>query len=400
MTRRRRATRRRATPRPTASRSPSATPRARALRARAARARRRRTARARAARSRCSSPAASPSRRSRAAALAGRGRRRLGGARARRAARDGRGAARPLDASSFDAGDGQGFELEFAALGAPAALAADAPAGRLGGMAGYDQPCRVRGTVRAGGRERAIDGLGQRGHAWGDADWERIELARTVTAWTDGACAALTAIRPAGARDHADGGDLGGAVGARADAASRHVERRPALDHLRRRRPHAARRARAVGDRGRRVAAPRGGRGAVRLVARARRAAARLRVLPPGSSRAAPASGATTSCAAPPDPSGAHRDAQSLAGLERGLSHPSVRAFGGSAKASARSMLPRLPASIARRSRRSSRGRSARCRPRSAVGVASGWHDDRREAGLVQRPCERVGREELAGGSA
>jgi hypothetical protein len=104
---------------------------------------------------------------------------------------------------SFDAGDGQGFALEFSALGEAAALGADGPAGRLGGMAGYDQPCRVRGTVRAGGREQSFDGLGQRGHAWGDPDWERIELARTVTAWTDAGCAALTAIRPAGAKDHA-----------------------------------------------------------------------------------------------------------------------------------------------------------------------------------------------------
>jgi hypothetical protein len=71
-------------------------------------------------------------------------------------------------------------------------------------MAGYDQPCRVRGTVRAGGCERAIDALGQRGHAWGDPDWERIELARTVTAWTGSASAALTAIRPARAEHHAE----------------------------------------------------------------------------------------------------------------------------------------------------------------------------------------------------
>jgi hypothetical protein len=104
---------------------------------------------------------------------------------------------------SFRADDGQGFELEFSALGDAAALGADVPAGRLGGMAGYDQPCRVRGTVRAQGRGRAFDGLGQRGHAWGAADWERIELARTVTAWTDASSAALTAIRPAGATDHA-----------------------------------------------------------------------------------------------------------------------------------------------------------------------------------------------------
>jgi hypothetical protein len=98
----------------------------------------------------------------------------------------------------FDAADGQGFALDFSALGDAAATPP------LGGMAGYEQPCRVRGTVRAGGSEQAIDALGQRGHAWGDADWERIELARTVTAWTDGASAALTAIRPTGAAHHAD----------------------------------------------------------------------------------------------------------------------------------------------------------------------------------------------------
>jgi hypothetical protein len=111
----------------------------------------------------------------------------------------------PLDRwnVSFDGEDGQGFTLEFSALGAAAALDADDPASRLGGMAGYEQPCRVSGTVRTGGRERKLDGLGQRGHAWGDADWERIGLARTVTAWTDAACAALTAIRPRDADDHA-----------------------------------------------------------------------------------------------------------------------------------------------------------------------------------------------------
>jgi len=105
---------------------------------------------------------------------------------------------------AFDAADGQGFAFELSALGAPAATPDDGPVARAGGMTGYDQPCRVRGTVRAGGREHAIDALGQRSHAWGDADWERIELARTVTAWTDSASAALTAIRPAGAAHHAD----------------------------------------------------------------------------------------------------------------------------------------------------------------------------------------------------
>lgn len=115
--------------------------------------------------------------------------------------------AAPLDRWTLGfaaAGGEEGFTLEFSAAGDPVELAADAPAARLGGMAGYDQPCRVRGTVRADGRERTIDALGQRGHAWGDPNWERIELARTVTAWTDAGSASLTAIRPAGARHHAE----------------------------------------------------------------------------------------------------------------------------------------------------------------------------------------------------
>ena len=104
---------------------------------------------------------------------------------------------------SFDAGDGGGFALEFSALGGAAALQADDPVARLGGMAGYEQPCSVRGTVRAGGRVRGFDGLGQRGHSWGDAGWDRIGLARTVAAWTPASSTAVTAIRPAGATDHA-----------------------------------------------------------------------------------------------------------------------------------------------------------------------------------------------------
>jgi hypothetical protein len=111
----------------------------------------------------------------------------------------------PLDRwrLSFDDGDGHGAELEFAALGDVAELRPDAAAARLGGMTGYDQPCRVRGTVRADGRSRAVDALGQRGHSWGEADWARIALVRTVTAWTDARCATVTAIRPADAHDHA-----------------------------------------------------------------------------------------------------------------------------------------------------------------------------------------------------
>ena len=69
---------------------------------------------------------------------------------------------------------------------------------------GYEQPLRVTGSATVGDARLAIDGLGQRGHSWGAPDWERIELARTISAWLgDDLAVSLTAIRPAGKRDHA-----------------------------------------------------------------------------------------------------------------------------------------------------------------------------------------------------
>jgi hypothetical protein len=106
---------------------------------------------------------------------------------------------------AFSGEDGEGFELEFEAVADPAELGSGDRVAALGGMEGYEQPCRVRGTVRVGGRETRVDGLGQRGHAWGAPDWDRIELTRAVSAWTgDGVSAAISAIRPAGAGHHAD----------------------------------------------------------------------------------------------------------------------------------------------------------------------------------------------------
>jgi hypothetical protein len=136
----------------------------------------------------------------------------------------------PLARWSLDlrGADGQGFSLGFSAIGDAVALSTDTPAGQLGGMAGYEQPCRVRGTVRAGGRERAIDALGQRGHTWGDPDWDRIELTRTVTAWTEGGCASLTAVRPAGAPHHSD--EVTWAAMWEGDGASGPAERRLPLE--------------------------------------------------------------------------------------------------------------------------------------------------------------------------
>jgi hypothetical protein len=103
----------------------------------------------------------------------------------------------------FDGGDEGAFALEFSALGAPAVIAPDSAAGSAGGMEGYEHLCRVRGTVRAGGDEVAVDCLGQRGHSWGEPDWDRMSLARTVGAWLgDDLGVVLSAVRPAKVSEH------------------------------------------------------------------------------------------------------------------------------------------------------------------------------------------------------
>jgi len=114
----------------------------------------------------------------------------------------------PLEAwdVSFTSDDRRsGFQLRYAALSPAGALAADHAAAIAGGMEGYDQLCRVTGIATVHGEERAVHCLGQRGHSWGAPDWERITLARTVSAWLDEDLAvSVTAIRPADATSHAD----------------------------------------------------------------------------------------------------------------------------------------------------------------------------------------------------
>jgi hypothetical protein len=105
---------------------------------------------------------------------------------------------------AYDGDDG-GFELYFEALSAPAELGAGPVAASAAGLQGYEQLCRVSGSVRCGERRLRVDCLGQRGHQWGAPDWERIALARTVSAWFDGAPGvALTSVRPHDAPGHAD----------------------------------------------------------------------------------------------------------------------------------------------------------------------------------------------------
>ncbi len=107
---------------------------------------------------------------------------------------------------SFAGEDGRsGFDLRFAALSAPGVVDPGSPVADAGGMAGYDQLCRVTGMARVDGEARAVSGLGQRGHSWGSPDWDRLALTRTVQAWIgDDLALSLTAIRPRKAKHHGD----------------------------------------------------------------------------------------------------------------------------------------------------------------------------------------------------
>lgn len=105
---------------------------------------------------------------------------------------------------SFQA-EGGGFELSAGALSAPLELGGGSAAGRASGIEGYEQLCRLEGEVDLGGSRRSVSCLGQRGHGWGPAPWERIGLARSVSAWLDGPRAVvLSAVRPGGADDHGE----------------------------------------------------------------------------------------------------------------------------------------------------------------------------------------------------
>jgi hypothetical protein len=105
--------------------------------------------------------------------------------------------------------EGGGVDLTFEASGPPFVLDAGQPAAQWGGMEGYEQPCRVTGSVTVdgpgGSRRIAIDGVGQRGHQWGAPDWTRLTVTRTITGWFGTEVAFnVSSMRPEGAESHAD----------------------------------------------------------------------------------------------------------------------------------------------------------------------------------------------------
>jgi len=116
------------------------------------------------------------------------------------------GVQQPLEAWTLTyAGKEGALDLRFEACSAPAVLDAEDPVARAGGMQGYEQLCRVTGTASHGGRTHQVRCLGQRGQLWGNPDWSRIELARTVSVWLgEDRAVTLTAVRPAKSKGHLD----------------------------------------------------------------------------------------------------------------------------------------------------------------------------------------------------
>jgi hypothetical protein len=113
----------------------------------------------------------------------------------------------PLERWTLRAQGELAFELTFEALTPPAEYGGRQAVVKAGGMEGYEQVCRVRGTMRAGASERPVRGLGQRGHSWGNPDWDKIALTRAVGAWfDDGTGTVVATVRPAKAQHHSDEG--------------------------------------------------------------------------------------------------------------------------------------------------------------------------------------------------
>lgn len=109
----------------------------------------------------------------------------------------------PLERWTLTARGELTFDLTFEALSPPAEYGGGRKGiAKAGGMEGYEQHCRVSGTVG----ETALKGaLGQRGHSWGNPDWDKIALTRAVGAWMDdGTAFVLQTVRPAKADNHAD----------------------------------------------------------------------------------------------------------------------------------------------------------------------------------------------------
>jgi hypothetical protein len=128
----------------------------------------------------------------------------------------------PLERWALSGGGDAPFSLEFQATAPPAELPAASAITRAGGLAGYAQLCRVRGSIRVDGHERRLDGFGQRSHAWGNRPWQRIALTRSLGIWfADGTGVLFGSVRSTDAHAHADEASGASLVGPGGDVVAR-----------------------------------------------------------------------------------------------------------------------------------------------------------------------------------
>ena len=111
------------------------------------------------------------------------------------------------------------FELTFEALTPPAEYGGRQAVVKAGGMEGYEQLCRVRGTMQAGGRERPCAASASAGTRGATRTGTRSRSRARVGAWfEDGTGAVLSTVRPAKAEHHADEAHVGRGARRRARA--------------------------------------------------------------------------------------------------------------------------------------------------------------------------------------
>jgi hypothetical protein len=99
--------------------------------------------------------------------------------------------------------DSAQLTVEFLPLSDPFFFdAASAPAA-ISGLERSERICHVAGTATVAGRQRGIDGRGQRSHQWGPPPWPALASWRSLSAWLDDdGSLALWAAKPAGAGEH------------------------------------------------------------------------------------------------------------------------------------------------------------------------------------------------------
>ncbi len=75
----------------------------------------------------------------------------------------------------------------------------------LTGVESYEQLCELSGGIELGGRSRTLRCLGRRVHSWGEIDWSRIDVMRSLYGISgDRRAIVFESARPSGSDGHGD----------------------------------------------------------------------------------------------------------------------------------------------------------------------------------------------------